>query len=139
MVALEEDLLSQLGLPYRVVIAIAAKLQHPHIRYDSGRTPAGQMWFTMPYGRARVFAIAPTVWADAGRRSGARDAGGRRLTTPTSTASSTRHRRRTSFTTQGDSARHSASPARRARRPRSTAQVRGASDRTGCVVEPAPT
>jgi len=36
---------------FRREIAIAAKLQHPHILsvYDSGETSAGQLWFTMPY------------------------------------------------------------------------------------------
>ena len=36
---------------FRREIALAAKLQHPHILgvYDSGETPAGQLWFTMPY------------------------------------------------------------------------------------------
>ncbi|HXY29289.1 MAG TPA: serine/threonine-protein kinase, partial [Gemmatimonadaceae bacterium] len=32
-------------------IRLAARLQHPHILsvYDSGQTPDGQLWFTMPY------------------------------------------------------------------------------------------
>jgi serine/threonine-protein kinase len=32
-------------------VRLAARLQHPHILsvYDSGQTPAGQLWFTMPY------------------------------------------------------------------------------------------
>ncbi len=36
---------------FRREIAVAAKLQHPHILsvHDSGETPAGQLWFTMPY------------------------------------------------------------------------------------------
>jgi eukaryotic-like serine/threonine-protein kinase len=36
---------------FRREIALAAKLQHPHILgvYDSGQTPTGQLWFTMPY------------------------------------------------------------------------------------------
>jgi serine/threonine-protein kinase len=36
---------------FRREIALAAKLQHPHILgvYDSGETPTGQLWFTMPY------------------------------------------------------------------------------------------
>jgi eukaryotic-like serine/threonine-protein kinase len=36
---------------FRREIALAAKLQHPHILgvYDSGETSAGQLWFTMPY------------------------------------------------------------------------------------------
>jgi eukaryotic-like serine/threonine-protein kinase len=36
---------------FRREIALAAKLQHPHILgvYDSGKTPSGQLWFTMPY------------------------------------------------------------------------------------------
>jgi serine/threonine-protein kinase len=36
---------------FRREIAFAAKLQHPHILtvLDSGETPNGQLWFTMPY------------------------------------------------------------------------------------------
>ena len=36
---------------FRREIAIAAKLQHPHILsvHDSGETPAAQLWFTMPF------------------------------------------------------------------------------------------
>jgi serine/threonine protein kinase len=36
---------------FRREIAVAAKLQHPHILsvYDSGESAAGQLWFTMPY------------------------------------------------------------------------------------------
>ena len=36
---------------FRREIAIASKLQHPHILtvLDSGETPNGQLWFTMPY------------------------------------------------------------------------------------------
>lgn len=36
---------------FRREIALAAKLQHPHILgvYDSGETPTGQLWFTMPF------------------------------------------------------------------------------------------
>jgi eukaryotic-like serine/threonine-protein kinase len=36
---------------FRREIALAARLQHPHILsvHDSGETPAGQLWFTMPY------------------------------------------------------------------------------------------
>jgi eukaryotic-like serine/threonine-protein kinase len=36
---------------FRREISLAAKLQHPHILgvYDSGETPSGQLWFTMPF------------------------------------------------------------------------------------------
>ena len=36
---------------FRREIEVAARLQHPHILsvHDSGETPAGQLWFTMPY------------------------------------------------------------------------------------------
>jgi serine/threonine-protein kinase len=36
---------------FRREIAMAARLQHPHILsvFDSGESPGGQMWFTMPY------------------------------------------------------------------------------------------
>jgi eukaryotic-like serine/threonine-protein kinase len=36
---------------FRREITLAARLQHPHILsvFDSGETPAGQLWFTMPY------------------------------------------------------------------------------------------
>jgi eukaryotic-like serine/threonine-protein kinase len=36
---------------FRREIQLAARLQHPHILsvFDSGETPAGQLWFTMPY------------------------------------------------------------------------------------------
>ncbi|HWZ59376.1 MAG TPA: serine/threonine-protein kinase, partial [Gemmatimonadaceae bacterium] len=36
---------------FRREIAVAAALHHPHILtvLDSGATPAGQLWFTMPY------------------------------------------------------------------------------------------
>ena len=36
---------------FRREIAVAAKLQHPHILpvHDSGETPAAQLWFTMPF------------------------------------------------------------------------------------------
>ena len=36
---------------FRREISLAAKLQHPHILgvYDSGKTPSGQLWFTMPF------------------------------------------------------------------------------------------
>jgi eukaryotic-like serine/threonine-protein kinase len=36
---------------FRREITMAARLQHPHILsvYDSGETPSGQLWFTMPY------------------------------------------------------------------------------------------
>src|SRR5579862_3932262 len=49
---LRPDLGSALG-PERFMreIKVAAGLQHPHIIsvYDSGATPDGQLWFTMPY------------------------------------------------------------------------------------------
>jgi eukaryotic-like serine/threonine-protein kinase len=36
---------------FRREIAMAARLQHPHILsvFDSGELPSGQLWFTMPY------------------------------------------------------------------------------------------
>ncbi len=36
---------------FRREIAMAARLQHPHILsvFDSGESPGGQLWFTMPY------------------------------------------------------------------------------------------
>jgi serine/threonine protein kinase/tetratricopeptide (TPR) repeat protein len=36
---------------FRREISLVAKLQHPHILgvYDSGETPGGQLWFTMPF------------------------------------------------------------------------------------------
>ena len=36
---------------FRREISLVAKLQHPHILgvYDSGETPSGQLWFTMPF------------------------------------------------------------------------------------------
>jgi len=36
---------------FRREIELAARLQHPHILavFDSGETPSGQLWFTMPY------------------------------------------------------------------------------------------
>jgi eukaryotic-like serine/threonine-protein kinase len=36
---------------FRREIELAAQLQHPHILsvYDSGETPTGLLWFTMPY------------------------------------------------------------------------------------------
>jgi eukaryotic-like serine/threonine-protein kinase len=49
---LHADLAASLGLErFRREIAIAATLQHPHILtvLDSGETPAGQLWFAMPY------------------------------------------------------------------------------------------
>jgi TolB-like protein/Tfp pilus assembly protein PilF len=50
--ALRPDLAAALG-PERFAreISLAAKLQHPHILtvLDSGETPAGLLWFTMPY------------------------------------------------------------------------------------------
>ena len=44
---------------FRREIAIAAKLQHPHILtvLDSGETPSGQLWFTMPYVEGESCAI----------------------------------------------------------------------------------
>jgi TolB-like protein len=49
---LHADLAVTLGPErFRREIAVAAKLQHPHILsvYDSGETPAGHLWFTMPF------------------------------------------------------------------------------------------
>jgi eukaryotic-like serine/threonine-protein kinase len=49
---LNEDLAQTLGQErFRREIAIAARLQHPHILavFDSGATSAGHLWFTMPY------------------------------------------------------------------------------------------
>ncbi len=49
---LNADLAASLGPQrFRREIATAARLQHPHILgvYDSGETPTGQLWFTMPY------------------------------------------------------------------------------------------
>jgi eukaryotic-like serine/threonine-protein kinase len=49
---LRPDLGAALGPErFRREIAMAATLQHPHILsvYDSGETPAGQLWFTMMY------------------------------------------------------------------------------------------
>ena len=49
---LRPDLGAALGPErFRREIAMAAALQHPHILsvYDSGETPAGQLWFTMMY------------------------------------------------------------------------------------------
>jgi TolB-like protein len=49
---LHADLAASLGSErFRREIAIAAKLQHPHILtvLDSGETPTGLLWFTMPY------------------------------------------------------------------------------------------
>jgi serine/threonine protein kinase len=49
---LHSELAASLGPErFRREIAVAAKLQHPHILsvYDSGETPTGQLWFTMPY------------------------------------------------------------------------------------------
>ena len=46
------DLATSLGPErFRREISFAAKLQHPHILtvMDSGETPTGQLWFTMPY------------------------------------------------------------------------------------------
>lgn len=49
---LHTDLAASLGPErFRREIKLAAGLQHPHIVsvYDSGATPGGQLWFTMPY------------------------------------------------------------------------------------------
>ena len=49
---LHPDLASALGPErFRREIELAAQLQHPHILtvLDSGETPTGQLWFTMPY------------------------------------------------------------------------------------------
>src|SRR5271156_6707996 len=49
---LNPDLAATLGPErFRREITTAAKLQHPHILsvFDSGETPDGQLWFTMPY------------------------------------------------------------------------------------------
>jgi eukaryotic-like serine/threonine-protein kinase len=49
---LHPDLAAALGPErFRREIEVAAKLQHPHILsvYDSGETPTGLLWFTMPY------------------------------------------------------------------------------------------
>ena len=49
---LHQDLAASLGPErFRREITLAAKLQHPHILtvLDSGETPAGLLWFTMPY------------------------------------------------------------------------------------------
>src|SRR4051812_23752904 len=49
---LHSDLAASLGPErFRREITIAAQLQHPHILgvFDSGETPDGQLWFTMPY------------------------------------------------------------------------------------------
>jgi serine/threonine-protein kinase len=49
---LHPELAASLGPQrFRREITIAADLQHPHILgvYDSGETPTGQLWFTMPY------------------------------------------------------------------------------------------
>ncbi len=49
---LQADLSESLGpARFRREIALAARLQHPHILsvYDSGETADGQLWFTMPY------------------------------------------------------------------------------------------
>jgi eukaryotic-like serine/threonine-protein kinase len=49
---LHAELASSLGPErFRREIAFAAQLQHPHILtvLDSGETPEGQLWFTMPY------------------------------------------------------------------------------------------
>jgi TolB-like protein len=46
------DLAASLGPErFRREITTAAQLQHPHILgvFDSGETPGGQLWFTMPY------------------------------------------------------------------------------------------
>ena len=49
---LHPDLAAALGPErFRREIELAAQLQHPHILsvHDSGETPTGQLWFTMPY------------------------------------------------------------------------------------------
>jgi eukaryotic-like serine/threonine-protein kinase len=49
---LHPDLAASLGPErFRREITTAAQLQHPHILgvHDSGETPSGQLWFTMPY------------------------------------------------------------------------------------------
>lgn len=49
---LHPELAASLGPErFRREIKLAAQLQHPHILsvHDSGETPAGQLWFTMPY------------------------------------------------------------------------------------------
>jgi serine/threonine protein kinase len=49
---LHADLATSFGSErFRREIAVAAKLQHPHILsvHDSGETASGQLWFTMPY------------------------------------------------------------------------------------------
>jgi serine/threonine-protein kinase len=49
---LHRDLAVSLGPErFRREIGFAAALQHPHILtvLDSGETPAGDLWFTMPY------------------------------------------------------------------------------------------
>jgi eukaryotic-like serine/threonine-protein kinase len=49
---LHADLAASLGPErFRREITTAAQLQHPHILgvFDSGETPTGQLWFTMPY------------------------------------------------------------------------------------------
>ena len=49
---LHPDLAATLGPErFRREIAVAAKLQHPHILsvHDSGETAAAQLWFTMPF------------------------------------------------------------------------------------------
>jgi eukaryotic-like serine/threonine-protein kinase len=49
---LHSDLAASLGPErFRREITIAAQLQHPHILgvFDSGETPDGQLWFTMPF------------------------------------------------------------------------------------------
>jgi serine/threonine-protein kinase len=49
---LHADLAASLGpARFRREIAFAAQLQHPHVLtvHDSGETPTGLLWFTMPY------------------------------------------------------------------------------------------
>ena len=49
---LHSELTATLGPErFRREVALAAKLQHPHILsvFDSGETKGGQLWFTMPY------------------------------------------------------------------------------------------
>ncbi len=57
---LHPDLAASLGPErFRREIALAARLQHPHILsvLDSGETPTGLLWFTMPYVEGESFAI----------------------------------------------------------------------------------
>ena len=49
---------------FRREIALAAKLQHPHILavYDSGETPDGQLWYTMPFVEGE--SLRDRLWRD---------------------------------------------------------------------------